>query len=84
MTEAINHTYQVFRNDVYAQLRLCVLAVLIGKFRSEMVKFQTHEMEKFDDAMLLEFHWSGTLQYSTISAVVLLALFVSGKFQLFT
>jgi hypothetical protein len=68
----------------HASAGVHVLAVQIGKFADDMVKFETFGMQEFHDVTLLEFHQSRTFQFSTIYVVAFAGRFFSGKFQIFT
>jgi hypothetical protein len=55
-----------------------ILAVQSGKFHNDISKFEAFEMEKLDDATLLDLHRTNTFQFFWICAVVSPAIFSRG------
>jgi hypothetical protein len=62
----------------YARLGVCILAVQNRKFHNDISKFEVFEMEKLDDATLLDLHPTDTFQFFEICAVVSPAIFSRG------
>jgi hypothetical protein len=58
----------------HAQLGVRIIVGQTGQFRSNIVMFETFEMQEFDDVTLLKFPGSGTFQCFMIIAVVWQAL----------
>jgi hypothetical protein len=62
----------------YARPGRCILAVQSGKFHNDISKFEAFEMEKFDDATLLDLLQTDPFQFFWICAVVSPAIFSRG------
>jgi hypothetical protein len=58
----------------HARLDVRGLTIQVGKFRRDIAKFETCEMQEFDDVMLVAVHRSGAFQFSTIFIAVLRAV----------
>jgi hypothetical protein len=63
---------------LYARPGVCILAVQSGKFHIDISKFEAFEMEKLDDATLLDLHRTDTFRFFWIAALVSPTLFSRG------
>jgi hypothetical protein len=54
----------------YARLGAGILAIHVGEFRDNIIKFETFKVQEFDDVVLFEFHRNGTFQLSMICFIV--------------
>jgi hypothetical protein len=49
-------------NHIFAQRGVHIPVIWIRKFLNDFAKFKTHEVQDFNDIMLLQLYWSETIQ----------------------